>query len=448
MATTLALLSAFAALASAQPAPPDWGCDALAAAGAFDSVTLFSPSGALSLSFIPYGGTAQSLRVPGAGGGRPVDVLLGFDDASQYCRGEVGDAGHPYFGALIGRVANRISRGTFSLDGAVVHTPINEPPPSGGNDTLHGGTFGYDRRVWAVQRLNASAARLSYFSPDGEMGFPGDLNVSVTYTLTEGSWVISYAGVAGSKDTVFAPTQHAYWNLNGGAARVLEHTLAMPTASRFVQVDAFLLPTGALGSVSDAANAFLDFTAEKPVGRDINATTRYSWGTGYDNAWVFDSWAPDGPVAERVRVFSPLSGIGMVVSSDQPSVQVYSGNFLNNSIPQVSVAGARRRRRRRRRRGMSGVRLRRGLHETVAATFAPPSHGLTDPPAPTGTSPKLVAEARPEPGRRLRALGRARDRDAALPGQRQQPLLPDRDAPRRRELHANDDLLLLHRAVE
>lgn len=333
----LVLLSPALCLAQPPPPPPDWGCDALAAAGAFDSVTLFSPSGALSLTFIPYGGTAQALRVPGAGGGggRPVDVLLGFDDASQYCRGEVGNAGHPYFGALIGRVANRISRGSFVLDGVTFNTPINEPPPAGGNDTLHGGTFGYDRRVWAVERLNASAARLSYHSPDGEMGFPGDLDINVTYTLTEGSWDILYEATAGSKDTVFAPTQHAYWNLNGGAARVLEHTLAMPTASRFVEVDAFLLPTGGLGSVKDAANSFLDFTAEKPVGRDINSTTRYSWGTGYDNAWVFDgAWAPGGPAVELVRVFSPLSGIGMIVSSDQPSVQVYSGNFLNNSIPQ------------------------------------------------------------------------------------------------------------------
>jgi len=331
----VALVLLAAGVAAQPPPPPDWGCDALAAAGAFDTVTLFSPSGALSLSFLPYGGTVQSIRVPSANGARQVDVLLGFDDTSQYCRGTIGNAGHPYFGALIGRVANRISRGSFTLDGTVYNTPINEPPPSGGNDTLHGGTFGFDRRVWAVERLNASAARLSYFSPDGEMGFPGDLNVSVTYTLTEGAWVIEYSGVAGSADTVFAPTQHAYWNLNGGAAQVLEHMLAMPTASSFVEVDAFLLPTGAIGSVKDAANFFLDFTAEHAVGRDINATTKYSWGTGFDNAWVFDGdWAPGGPVVERVRVFSPLSGIGMIVSSDQPSVQVYSGNFLAGTIPQ------------------------------------------------------------------------------------------------------------------
>ena len=337
-AASLALVALLAAAPATLAQPDPWGCDALATQGAFDSVTLFSPSGALSLTFIPYGGTAQALRVPGAGGGggKPVDVLLGFDDASQYCRGELGSAGHPYFGALIGRVANRISRGAFSLDGTEWHTPINEPPPAGGNDTLHGGTFGFDRRVWAVQRLNESAARLTYSSPDGEMGFPGSLDAAVTYTLTEGAWVIEYSGVAGAVDTVFAPTQHAYWNLNGGAERVLEHLVTMSTATSFVEVDQFLLPTGAIGSVKDAANAFLDFTSEKPVGRDINATTRYAWGTGFDNAWVFDggAWTPGGPAVERVRVFSPLSGIGMVVSSDQPSVQVYSGNFLNGTIPQ------------------------------------------------------------------------------------------------------------------
>ena len=325
-----ALISSSALAARADP----WGCDALPPS-AFATHTLRSPDGRLELDFLAYGGTAQRLRVR-AHRDAAVDVLLGFDDATQYCRGTFGQAGHPYFGALIGRVANRISGGAFPFAGCAggeCHTPVNELP---GNDTLHGGTFGYDRRVWAVTPLNGSAAQLDYTSPAGEMGFPGELAVSVTYVLTEEpAWRILYAAhTTDGSDTVFAPTQHAYWNLNGARDLVLEHELSMPAGAHFVEVDQFLLPTGAIGAVRDRDADFLDFTRGKPVGRDINRTTVYSWGTGYDNAWIFDGWVPGGREQEQLTVVSPLSGIGMTFSTDQPSVQVYSGNFLNGTIPQ------------------------------------------------------------------------------------------------------------------
>jgi aldose 1-epimerase len=296
----------------------------------------------VALDFLPYGATAQRLRVASPLGGPVVDVLLGFDDGTVYCSGAYGDAGHPYFGANIGRVANRIRGGAFpfaACAGGVCHTPINEVP---GNDTLHGGLFGYDRRVWTVTPLNASAARLAYDSPDGEQGFPGALHVEVTYALSDGppAWTIDYAArTTDGSDTVYAPTQHAYWNLNGAAFPATEHDLSMPLGDAFVEVDAFLVPTGKVGSVKAAGNEFLDFTVEHAVGRDINKTTRYSWGTGYDNAFVFSDWAPGMAPREVARVFSPHSNIGMAIVTDQPSLQVYSGNFLNGSIPQKASQG-------------------------------------------------------------------------------------------------------------
>lgn len=319
-----------------------WGC-AQVPADAFVTRSLRSPHGAIQLDFVPYGGTAQRLLVHSPiGPGPVVDVILGFDDATQYCYGTYGDAGHPYFGATIGRVANRISGGSFpfaSCAGGTCYTPVNEPA---GNDTLHGGTYGYDRRVWTVTSLNASAARLSYNSPSGEMGFPGALHVDVTYTLTDSppAWTIEYsARTTDGSDTVFSPTQHAYFNLNGAAFPATEHDLGMPNADRFVVVDEFLLPTGVVGSVKDPASAFLDFTVMHAVGRDINATTRYSWGTGYDNAFVFSDWSRGMAPREVARVFSPHTNIGMAIVTDQPSLQVYSGNQLSGTIPQKKSQG-------------------------------------------------------------------------------------------------------------
>lgn len=331
MKKAVAALLAAAALPLAAAQDP-WGCAQVPAA-AFTPIALASPSGAgIDLAFVPYGGTAQKLHARGRDG-QLRDVLLGFDDASQYCKGTLGDAGHPYFGALIGRVANRITNGHAVIDGRDAYFPINEAP---GNDTLHGGTFGFDRKVWAVTLLNKSAALLQYTSPDGEMGFPGTLSVNVTYVIGEDSWTIAYSATALDADTIFAPTQHAYWNLAGSAALVTEHRMAVPDGAYVLDVSPFLLPTGALLSVADAASSFLDFRVEKAVGRDIGAGTLFSWGHGYDHAWIFGNWTSGQAPVERVRVVSPESGIGMAVSTDQPSVQIYSGNFLNGTIPQKS----------------------------------------------------------------------------------------------------------------
>lgn len=326
---------AAAALGAAQQ-PDPFNCSQLPLS-AFERITLTNNVPGMSASFIPYGATIVNLLVPSATAGGPVDVLLGFDDTTMYCNAMVnGTPAHPYFGAAIGRVANRIAGGQFTLDGVNYSTPINEvykAPPSGNDgavgDTLHGGTVGWDRRVWSVLRRNASSVTFGLLSPDGDMGFPGDLAVTVTYTLTDKgadgappAWDVAYAATTSAPVTVVAMSQHAYWNLNanyGGAPDALDHVVSI-AGDAFVAVDANLIPTGALPSVATAP--WMDFRAAKPLGRDISNGT-VAPGGGYDNAWVWlDDWQP-GVLTPRVTMASPTTGVALAMSTDQPSVQGY-----------------------------------------------------------------------------------------------------------------------------
>ena len=233
-------------------------------------------------------------------------------------------------------MANRIN-GSFVLGGATVTTPVNEAWSGGGGDTLHGGWVGFDRNVWKVERAPGGAsATLRLESPDGDEGFPGALSVAVTYTVgDDDSWDILYEATAHA-DTVVALTQHTYWNLNGARATVLEHELELRGASTYLAVDEHLIPTGAFAPVSAAP--WMDFGTPKPIGRDIANGTVTPTG-GYDNAWVFDGWRPQQPPQVRARVFSPLSRVGMEVLTDQPSIQFYSGNFLDGTLKNKADQG-------------------------------------------------------------------------------------------------------------
>lgn len=315
---------AAAALACAQ-APP-FNCSTQPA-GAFVPVQLSNAAGSLRLSLLPYGGTVQRLIVHGT------DVVLGFDDPLQYCANAI----HPYFGAVIGRVANRIAGGAFSLHGAPVSTPLNEAWAGGGGDTLHGGWVGWDRRVWAVEvAAGGAAATLRLESADGEEGFPGAVSVAVTYTLgDDDSWSIDYEATAHA-DTVISMTQHTYWNLNGCAANVTEHILELRGAGTTLAVDEHLIPTGAFAPVS--SQPWMDFTRPKAIGRDIAEGTVTPTG-GYDNAWIFDDWDEAAPPAVRAVAYSPLSRIEMTVTTDQPSIQFYSGNFLDGTLAHKADQG-------------------------------------------------------------------------------------------------------------
>lgn len=323
----LCVAAAFAAGSCLRSQPPPFNCSSQAS-GAFVPVNLTNAAGTLTLAFLPYGGTVQRVIFGG------VDVVLGFDNATQYCDNAI----HPYFGALIGRVANRIAGGAFDFHGRAVNTPINEVYATGGGDTLHGGWVGYDRRVWSVEVApGGAAATLRLESPDGEEGFPGALSIAVTYTVNDDdSWGIEYAATA-ADDTVVAMTQHTYWNLNGAAANITEHILKLPGARNTLAVDGNLIPTGAFSPVSE--QPWMDFTQAKAIGRDIAKGTVTPTG-GYDNAWLFDGWRPGAPPAVRALAFSPLSGIQMEVSSDQPSIQFYSGNFLDGTLAKKADQGA------------------------------------------------------------------------------------------------------------
>ena len=285
---------------------------------AYDKLRISNAAGNIVLHAVPYGATATNLLVRDRDGVLR-DILLGFDDAGKYCSA----APHTYFGATIGRIANRIKGGTFEFKNKTYHTDLNEP-----KDTLHGGWSGYDRRTWSVLEHTNSKVLFHYFSIDGDQGFPGNVWINVTYEITErDAWRISISAATDSS-TILSMTNHAYFNLNANVnntATVEKHIVHMPTASRYLEVDSDLLPTGRVLPASNAMN----FSQPKSLGRDIDKTP----ARGYDNAWIFGSSGDKDEDNALVIVSSPLTGIELKMYTDQPSVQMYSGNALNGSLP-------------------------------------------------------------------------------------------------------------------
>ncbi|MGQ4423868.1 aldose epimerase family protein [Streptomyces violaceoruber] len=247
---------------------------------------------------LPYGGIVQSAEVPDRDG-HTADVVLGFADLDGYVAHP-----EPYFGALVGRYANRIAGGRFPLDGRTYALAPNEGP-----HTLHGGTRGFDKRVWDVAAVE-EGVRLSRASPHGEEGFPGRLEMSVTYTLDEsGALRIAYEAVTDAP-TVLNPTNHSYFNLSGsGHAGGHELRLA---ASRITPVDAGLIPTGGLDDVTDTR---FDFRRARKV------------GSGYDHNYVLDKGVTEA--AEKVaELYDPASGRVLTVATTEPGLQLYTADHL------------------------------------------------------------------------------------------------------------------------
>lgn len=301
------------------PVPDVVNCSLIAEEGGFVPYTLKNKNG-LQLQVIRFGGTVTHFLVPDKEGVTR-DIILGFDDPTQYCA----NATHPYFGAIIGRYANRIENGTFELDGKTYHTPLNDH----NWDTLHGGTIGYDRRLWTVIGSTENSLSLSLFSPDGEMGFPGNLWINATYTLTDSNqWVIDYIAYS-DQDTIINLSQHTYWNLNGFAnnsQQILDHLLFID-GNQYALTDSHLIPTGVLGNVT--TDFWMDFLQPKAVGQDIKRGTVTPYG-GYDNAFVLRN---NNITGQAMSVFAPMTGIAMEMYTTQVSVQFYSGNFLNGTLP-------------------------------------------------------------------------------------------------------------------
>jgi aldose 1-epimerase len=285
--------------------------------------TLSNANG-MRITVLTYGGTIQSITVPDKDGNAG-NVALGFDNLDDYV------ARSPYFGCITGRYANRIARGRFTLDGQEYELAINNDP-----NTLHGGEVGFDKRIWTVESADAQSISLTYTSPDGEEGYPGTLDVTVTYTVTDANELrIDYLATTDAT-TVLNLTNHSYFNLAGeGSGTIFDHEL-MLNAPEFTPVDETLIPTGELAPV---AGTPFDFTTAKPIGQDIRDSSdeQILIGRGYDHNFVIDrSDVAEGELAMVAQVTEPESGRMMEVHSTEPGVQLYTGNFLDGTFAGTS----------------------------------------------------------------------------------------------------------------
>jgi aldose 1-epimerase len=280
----------------------------------------------LEVTVLDHGGVVQSVLAPDRDGAR-ADVVLGFDAAEPYATVS------PYFGALVGRFANRIAHARFSLDGREYRLQANNGPNS-----LHGGPGGFDKQRWDAEELGGTGVRLSLVSPDGDEGFPGQLAVTVTYTLTGDSLRMDYEArneeAEGGPATVVNLTNHSYWNLAGeGSGSVAEHELQLH-ASRYTPIDPTSIPTGEPAPVQGTP---FDFRTPTPIGaRWRQGHEQLANAGGYDHNFVLDG--VDGGAPERDGlglagvVRDPGSGRVLEVWTDQPGVQVYSGNQLTGQL--------------------------------------------------------------------------------------------------------------------
>jgi len=271
-------------------------------------------NGKIEAAITTYGGIVVSLRVPDRKGNMD-DVVLGYDSLSQYV------SNNPYFGAIVGRYANRIAHGSFLLEGKTYSVPKND-----GDNSLHGGTRGFDKVVWKAKPIK-DGIELSYVSRDGEQGYPGTLTATVRYTLSDDGLRIEYSATT-NKPTVVNLTNHSYFNLAGqGKGTILQQQLKIH-ASRFTPVDSTLIPTGELRSVEGTA---FDFRTSTPIGERIDADEdQLHKGKGYDHNWVLDK--SPGQLSEAAELYDPDTGRVLQVLTTEPGLQFYSGNFLNGTI--------------------------------------------------------------------------------------------------------------------
>jgi aldose 1-epimerase len=267
-----------------------------------------------------YGGIITSIRVPDRKG-QFADVVLGHESLEGYTPNP------PYLGAIVGRYANRIANGTFTLDGKTYTLPKNDGP-----NTLHGGvTHTFDKAVWDAEPLKgATGVAFTYLSKDGDEGFPGNLKVKVTYTLTDGNALIIDYEATTDKSTPINVSQHSYFNLKGeGNGDILDHEI-MINADRFTPVDKNLIPTGELRAVKGTP---FDFTTSTRIGSRIEDNyEQLVLGHGYDHNFVLNSKPEQNGEVLAARVHEPTTGRTLEVWTTQPAVQFYTGNFLDGSI--------------------------------------------------------------------------------------------------------------------
>ena len=276
---------------------------------------LILQNGALSCHILTYGGTLRALTVPDKDG-KPVDVLLGMDSLEDYLRQD------KFYGALVGRFANRIGKAKFTLGGTAYQLAAND-----GENHLHGGPQGFDKQVWTVESFTGTALTLSLISPDGQEGYPGTLTVTVTYTLGERGLSIDYLAHS-DKDTLCNLTNHAYFNLAGHASGTVTDQYMQLFASHYTPTAVGSIPTGEIASVEGTP---FDLRDGAPIGQRIDEPSeQLTMAGGYDHNWVIDGDA--GTLRRAARAWSEKSGIAMECWTDQPGVQFYAGNYLDGKL--------------------------------------------------------------------------------------------------------------------
>jgi aldose 1-epimerase len=281
-----------------------------------ESVEIFTLKNAKGVEarIINYGGVVVSLKVPDRSSAVG-DIVAGFDNFDDYLQPP------PYFGALIGRYGNRIGGAHFSLNGVEYKLAKND-----GQNTLHGGVKGFDKRLWSAKEISPQSLELTYVSKDGEEGFPGNLTATVRYTISDANELKIEYSAATDKDTVVNLTHHGYFNL-ASDGDILGHE-AMINADRFTPVDKGLIPTGELKSV---AGTPFDFRTAKAIGSRIEEKDeQLTFGRGYDHNWVLNRTGDGLELAAKVT--DPKSGRVMEVWTTEPGLQFYTGNFLDGSL--------------------------------------------------------------------------------------------------------------------
>lgn len=300
----------------------------------FHEYTISAPG--INATFIPYGARLTSLIVNDKNGD-PQDIILGYENAEDYLKDT--ETAHTYYGVIVGRYSNRIKNGTFTVNGVTSHIPEND---NMGRDTLHGGNIGYDQRNWTVVAYNQTTVTFSLLDEAFE-GFPGNIISYVTYTVSTlcsgPRWTYRVVSIPLDQPTPIMLFNHAYWNLDAFANpddnTIFNHTLHLPYSPRYIEIDNIEVPTGKIGLVN---NTPLDFTSPKQIGTDILSVVNYCGFncTGYDNAFIIDRPRYSGPEATDLTVFtisSPVTGIQLDIKTNQQSIQTYTCNQLDGTIP-------------------------------------------------------------------------------------------------------------------
>lgn len=337
-----AALYGLPALANAAPSPSSSASSSHSSSDDhFKTYTIKADN--ITATLIPYGARLTSLLVPDRHG-KVQDVVVGYDDPKYYLHDS--ETNRTFFGAVVGRYANRIKNGTFSIDGHEYHIPENE---HGGLDTLHGGFVGYDMRNWTVTSHTDSAITFTLFDKGFE-NFPGDVISHAIYSVSTKKSAENPKGLpqlttqlvsmALTEKTPIMLANHVYWNLNAFKNPTIlnDTSLQMPLSERFVAGDGILIPTGEISDVDTAFDGALDFTEPKLIGKDIDKTTGLcgTGCTGYDTCWIVDrpaAYAAENSVVPVVRVASDKTGISLEIATNQAAMQVYTCNGQNGSIP-------------------------------------------------------------------------------------------------------------------